>query len=504
MSVRKVITSISLFSLGGLLPTIGRFIMTPVFTRFMEPSDYGITVSMAAMSNLLAIIFGLSLEKATFRFFHQMENDEEKQRLIGTLYWFSVLTCIPMILLCILLKPLMQSIYPSIPFFPFYLLTILNLIFFVMNKHVGAYYQITQQPKKSFLLNIAIFLSGIICSVLFIVVLKHKARGVLEAALVGNLLLLPFYTFIMVKRYKPVMDWELLKKSMRFIIPYFPVPIFIWVIGFSNRIIMENSHNITQFFMCHVYDHLSDTVVFDLFLRSYVNKGEVGLLGMAEQIPGFYYMMVQSIAVTFIPVFFKLAKDATPESRKIIERNAFIYNTSALVLALMAGLFVFEFTWMLLPKAYLATYQLARVGLFAQIFLGFMQITTNQYFQQAQKMFLQGMLYGVAAIISIMLNIILIPYLHAYGSTITALVTNLSLCLLQMLVIRKYFYVPVRFGIFSILVVVLAAVLLFFTFVVEQDRILALSIKLALLLGLAGYAWLKRDFLKGYLSNLRI
>ena len=200
-SFRKVFTSISLYSLSNLLPTVGRFVMMPIFSRALSPADYGITASMVVLSNLMAIVFGISLEKATFRYFHQAGNEEERQTMLSTFFWTSILSCIPLVLLSLVLSPVLQYVYPSIPFYPFYFLTIMNLIFLVMNKHIGAYYQISQQPIRAFIYNMTVFVIGTVISVIYIVILKRGALGVISSTLVGNMVIIPFYVYMMFKRY---------------------------------------------------------------------------------------------------------------------------------------------------------------------------------------------------------------------------------------------------------------------------------------------------------------
>lgn len=450
--------------------------MMPIFSRALSPADYGITASMVVLSNLMAIVFGISLEKATFRYFHQAGNEEERQTMLSTFFWTSILSCIPLVLLSLVLSPVLQYVYPSIPFYPFYFLTIMNLIFLVMNKHIGAYYQISQQPIRAFIYNMTVFVIGTVISVIYIVILKRGALGVISSTLVGNMVIIPFYVYMMFKRYPFRIDRKILKRGLDYILPYLPVPLVIWIINLSNRVILEK----------------------------FVTHDQIGLYNMADQIPQIYYMVVQALALTWIPTFFKLAKEQTDESRKLIERNGFIYNMIALVFALLAGLFSYEFTWILLDERYHEIYKISRVILFGQIFMGFIQLTTNQYFQQAEKIKLQSSIYAVASVVNVLLNLALIPILGAYGSAIATILGGLTLAIIQQQTVKKFFFVPVHFVKFILIVLAIAGLLALFTFVIEQDKWLALGVKIALLLCLGGFAFLRRNWLKQKLSALRV
>ncbi len=475
-SFRKVFTSISLYSLSNLLPTIGRFVLMPIFSRALCPADYGVTASMVVLSNLMGIVFGLSMEKATFRYYHQAGDQEDRQTMLSTFFWTSVLSCIPLIALSMIMSPVLQFVYPSIPFYPFYFLTILNLIFLVMNKHIGAYYQISQQPIRAFIYNMSVFVLGTIISLVYIVVLKRGALGVISATLLGNALVTPFYIYMIVKRYPFRFDKKVLKKGLDYILPYLPVPLVIWIINLSNRVILEK----------------------------FVSHDEIGLYNMADQIPQIYYMVVQALALTWIPTFFKLAKDQTDESRKLIEKNGFIYNLIALFFALMAGLFAFEFTWILLDSRYHEIYKISRIILFGQIFMGFIQLTTNQYFQQAEKIKLQSTIYAIASVVNVALNLLLIPWLSVYGSALATILGGFTLAIIQQQAVKKFFYIPVHFFKYTLFVLVMAGILCLFTFVIEEDKWLALGVKIGLLISLGILAYFKRNWLKQKLSALRV
>jgi O-antigen/teichoic acid export membrane protein len=69
------------------------FVMIPIYTRYLSPSDYGVLEILELAMNLLSIIVGVGLADAVARFFYLYETEEGKSEVVSSaLILLSLLT----------------------------------------------------------------------------------------------------------------------------------------------------------------------------------------------------------------------------------------------------------------------------------------------------------------------------------------------------------------------------------------------------------------------------
>src|SRR5712692_10148241 len=72
--------SAAAYAVGGALPRAISFLLLPLYTRAIDPSQYGTLSLLLAISSAVAIALTLGLDFAVFRTFFQLEHDRARQR----------------------------------------------------------------------------------------------------------------------------------------------------------------------------------------------------------------------------------------------------------------------------------------------------------------------------------------------------------------------------------------------------------------------------------------
>ena len=116
----NIIKNTSLYTVGNILPQIVGFFLLPIFTRYLNPSDYGIIGSMEVLSEILAIFITLAVERSIYRLYWDFKTDKEKEEFLGSIVLVLIGISTSVLILLFILKELVGLIYVSIPFFPFY------------------------------------------------------------------------------------------------------------------------------------------------------------------------------------------------------------------------------------------------------------------------------------------------------------------------------------------------------------------------------------------------
>jgi O-antigen/teichoic acid export membrane protein len=72
------------FMLGTTLSKLTSFLMLPIYTRFLTPSDYGTLELLQMTIDLVGLLAGMSIAGALFRFYPDIKDEAERNRLVST------------------------------------------------------------------------------------------------------------------------------------------------------------------------------------------------------------------------------------------------------------------------------------------------------------------------------------------------------------------------------------------------------------------------------------
>ena len=72
-----------IYSLGRILPQAVNFILLPIYSEYLSPSQYGIIESMIVFSTILTIIFSFATERSMFRIYYDYKKEDDKKKFIG-------------------------------------------------------------------------------------------------------------------------------------------------------------------------------------------------------------------------------------------------------------------------------------------------------------------------------------------------------------------------------------------------------------------------------------
>ena len=73
-----------IYLVGVLLERGVSFVMLPIYTRFLTPGDYGTLELLTMTLDVIAILAGLGLSEAVYRFYYRFDTVGERNRVIST------------------------------------------------------------------------------------------------------------------------------------------------------------------------------------------------------------------------------------------------------------------------------------------------------------------------------------------------------------------------------------------------------------------------------------
>ncbi len=74
----------AIYTVGTILRNMASIVMLPIYTRHLNPSDYGVIELLSATVDLFAVVFGLRVGEAIFRYHASYSETKDKNEVIST------------------------------------------------------------------------------------------------------------------------------------------------------------------------------------------------------------------------------------------------------------------------------------------------------------------------------------------------------------------------------------------------------------------------------------
>ena len=370
------------------------FFLLPLYTAFLTPDDFGTVNVVLSISSLLSIFFCLSLQGAAARFHYQAGDDSEKLKSIwGTLCSFVILNSIILgstIIIChsFLLDPFIKEIN----FFPLLLLGILNTIFAPLYIFFQYYLQTTQQGTHYGSNMLANFIINVTLIILFVVKFEMGATGILLANVITSIVFFIYTLIIFVPKIKIGINWEILKPAFKYSLPLIPHSLSGWFTGMLDR----------------------------LFINNITNSAEAGVYSAGYQFGNIVNISSSAVNQAYIPWFFQQTNNIEKTEVSIVN-FAEVMTITYCLLAFFISVFSVEVLRLMVTAEYFDAWKVIPLVSFAYVFNGLYYFFINILFLNKTK--LVPVVTFTSALISVFLNIVLIPKFGGIGAGISFLVS---------------------------------------------------------------------------------
>lgn len=390
--MRKEITSLSkhafIYGTGIILSKAVSFIMLPVYTRYLTPADYGVMELLGMTIDIIAMLSGIGLTAAIFKYYAEYEDPKEKEEVISTVaIMMIILSFITSTLGFLLSHLLSQLVFGQVNYTLYF-----QLFFFIHFLQSGTlivplmFIRAMQNSKLFVLINLIRLIMQVSFNLYFLVVLKMGITGVLYSTLLADLLIGLYLSIHTFRRVGFRFSISKSKKMVKFCYPFIFVSLSSFVLTFSDR----------------------------YFLNVFSSLETVGIYALAYKF-GFLmsYLAEDSFMQIWDPQRFEIAKQ---DNALTIFKRVFLYlNIVVISLSLFICLFVKDVLTVMSDPAYLDAYKIAPIVILAYIIQAWTFYCNLGIYikEQSNRMAIASL---IAAISVTALNFMLIPKYGAYGA----------------------------------------------------------------------------------------
>lgn len=445
-----------------ILPSIGQFILLPIYTRFLTPSDYGILNNVQVINSILVILYTLALNRAIFRLYFDFKTEKEKRDYLGTIFIGISISAVVITGVVFSISDVIGSIYRSIDFYPYMSLSILASAitsFFLVPK-TG--YFVKEKANIFILLSIIEFLIRNAFIIAFVVFIQKGVLSYLQGQLAGNLLLLPLFLFLTWKQVNLKFIKKYFTSSLYFSAPLLPKLLTGWVMISIDRI----------------------------FIERYFNTHDVGIYSLGYKIAMAVVIFSDSFYKAYNPYYFKTAANNPREKAlMMLKKTNTVYLLIVVLFCALIALFAKEGLTILFDERYHEAYKIVGIVSLSYVFGKATGIFNLAIYQEKKTMFLM-ITNIIGAITNIGLNFLLIQKYGVYGAAWATVITYFILYLITNYYAKKCFYASFnKFLVIPAFVVLLITNVLFYYS--DINIINSLIIKSVIVVLIVVFFWLR-------------
>lgn len=277
----------AIYTIGGILNAAIPFLLLPILTRYLGPTEYGILAVAQALTGLFTPLFGLGIAQALNRQFFE-STDFKVNVGVG----IAVITILSPFTFTVLLA--IGTLFPFlVPIAPFWFgITILIAFSAAFHHLVLSQFQIRELPLYYILFTMCVTASEIILAIFLVVYLglDWEGRLVSQASVLTMGVLLSAVIFKLKNWVSFRRDYEVAKTLVSYGLPLVPQQIALWTIALSDR----------------------------FYLAAHHDAAMVGVYSVASQVSNVIALVFSSIALAWTPQLFRKlqSKDSiTPQKQ---------------------------------------------------------------------------------------------------------------------------------------------------------------------------------------------
>ncbi len=399
---KQLVKNTVIIAIGKLSTQIISYILLPLYTAKLAPSEYGTYDFICTLSLFLCPIITLLMEESMFRFLIDAVNKNEEKKIISQTIIYTLFGTIIFIPLAIIILNLIG--YTGSLIFAFVMFVISNIFIGLSNALARGLSKIKLYSLSNFILGIG----TIILNIFFIVGLKAGAEGLLWANTIANITT-AIVIFIILKLWKYIGKYnkKLMTDMIRYSVPLVPNSISWNIINMSDRII----------------------------LTQMLGTAANGIYAMASKFPN----IISVVYGYFYTAWKESAARITKEKNKNENYNSIYHDMKRLLFAVTICLIaVMPFAFpILINKSYEEAYIYIPIIMIATYYSNL-----SSYFGGIFSAYKDTKIMGTttigAAIINLVIDLLLVNYIGIYAACISTLVADLIIYYYRKIKLDKY------------------------------------------------------------------
>ncbi len=408
----------------GVSTIVGRFLtflLVPFYTNIFPPDEYGIIANLYIFIAILNILYIFGMDAAYLKFASSKTSASEKDNF-STPYLAVMMVSLILSLLIFLLKGQIISLL-EIPKSYTYLIYYTSFILFTDALCVIPFIKlrIERKAKRFATFKIINILTNVFLNIVLVLYFKWGIEAVLISNLIASLLTLIIFLPEIIKNLKPVINISLLRRLVKFGLPYLPA-------GLGSMLIQGIDRPI---------------------LTSMTDLNTVGIYNANYKLGIFMMLFVNMFQYAWQPFFLQQAEEK--DAKKVFSKILTYFTFAAGVILVIISLFIDDLVKInflgitLIGSAYWSGLVIVPIILLGYLFNGLYVVFTAGIYIEEKSLYVP-LITGLAAVVNVVVNLLLIPPLGIMGAAFATLASYIVMALGLYIVTQKFYKIEYEKG----------------------------------------------------------
>ncbi len=459
--LKNLVSETAVYGLSSIIGRLLNFLLVPLYTSLFVPEQYGLFSILMTVVAFAMVVLTYGFETS---FFHYTNKEKHPDRVLSTGFISLLITSVLFLVVSTIYSQTIANIMhiPENPNFICWLIWVIVLD--VLTTLPFAKLRVDHRAWRFAtirLINIAINIGFnlfffLLCPVLlkqgialpFLNNLYDPSIGI-GYIFVSNLIASATMFFLLLPEIfslKFVFDFSIWKKMARYGLPL--------LIGG----------------LAYVTNEMADRLLLEYLLPKDVAASQVGIYSACYKISVFMTLFIQAFRYGAEPFFFAQAQKKDAKEKYALVMRYFIAFTAFIFLAI--NVFIDIIKNFIRSEAYYEGLNVIPVLLLANLFLG-MYYNLSVWYKVSEKTKFGAYLSIIGAIITITINLLLIPSMSYVGSAWATLICYASMCVISYLYGRRHY--PIAYEWKYISFYILSALSLFYLWGLWHDDYFMMS-----------------------------
>lgn len=411
--IKKFFKDSFIYTLPTILSRGLSIFLVPLYTRILNPSDYGVLDLLAVFGSLITLTIALEISQALARFYNSEKNEQEKKSLSSTALWFTIIMyTLFLIFGQIFAKELAILIIKEEGFSNIFRLALFKIYSNGILLLVQGQFRWELKSKNYSTTSIIVITSTAGFSILFGYGLQLGLAGFLIGAICASICGLSYSFYYLRTSFSLTLSTSKLR----------------YMLGYSAPLVLAS----IAVFVSHFIDRV--------MINHYLNLTDLGLYSLGYKIASLVSLIVSGFSISLTPLIFKHYMEPETPNNMVKIFNTFVLFAGLLVLGL--SLFSKEALFILSTAEF---YPASKVVIYLApaVLLSKMHIFSPGL-SIAKKTTYIIWINVVGAIIHILLNWLFIPRYGYVGAAIATLLGYVVILSLYMILSQKFYKIPYR------------------------------------------------------------
>lgn len=259
--IRELLGTTAIYSAGTLLTQFVSFLLLPLYTRYLTPTDYGVLSLVVVVQSLLTLLSDVSVSSGVFRFYHSFDSEAERRRLLATGFGSVLCTGGTLLLLVQLLAdPIADAAFDFADGGPLLRIAATSSFAMALGTMLQRVLQLHRRPLLYVATTFSQFLITVSVTVWLVVGARYGVRGVLYGQLAGVSATAVAALIALGPSLRAGMDGVKWRQLMSFSLPLVPTSLAAMVIAASDRFFLERLSTLHEVGMYSVADKMAQVL----------------------------------------------------------------------------------------------------------------------------------------------------------------------------------------------------------------------------------------------------